>query len=204
MFNGALVGWWMWWCVKGGVSPGPKRCASSLSKSSPALWYHVFSAACSTLARTAILILPSGRSGNKCICQNGGSMEARERMILTDLRCNLEETLLQQPKSEGLAELSVYSCVDKDTTDEKQLVSEEKWWSSLGFGRNCSKRDACLPNTANRKYRKHIKLCEQLRDFMFNLLCLQHFWFKVLGYAGNLKQQVAFLSEYRAKHDIYK
>lgn len=73
--NGALVGWWKcwWWCF----SPEPRRCASSLSKASPALWYHVSPVACSTLARAPTFILPSGR--NTCICQNGGRMEAKER-----------------------------------------------------------------------------------------------------------------------------
>lgn len=58
----------------------------------------------------------------------------------------------------------------------------------------------------SRKYRKDIKLCEELRGFMYNLLCLSmvHFWFKVLGYVRNLKEQVAFfLSKYRAKPYIW-
>lgn len=107
--NGALVGWWM--CEEL-CSSRAQECASSLSKSSPALWYHVFPAACSTLARTPALILPSGRSGNTCICQNGGNMEARERMIPTDPKCNLEVTVLQQLKKKESGRLNrINTCV---------------------------------------------------------------------------------------------
>lgn len=35
-------------------------------------------------------------------------MEARERVIPTDLRCNLEETLLQQLKPKWMTELYEY------------------------------------------------------------------------------------------------
>lgn len=54
-------------------------------------------------------------------------MEARERMIPTDLRCNLEETLLQKTRVDDLTVWAcVYLCVYTDTSDEKQLESEEK------------------------------------------------------------------------------
>lgn len=51
------------------------------------------------------------------------------------------------------------------------------------------------------KCHKDMKLCEERRGFLCNLLMLPMFnvRFKVFGYARNLKEQVAFLSKYRAK-----
>lgn len=131
-------------CVKSCVSPGPERCASSLSKSSPALWYHVFPEACSTLARTATLILPSGRSGNTCICQNGGNMEARERereWFPQIWGVTLKKHSAKTRVDDWTVCARAFSCVNKDTADEKQSVMDcksvcKRGGSSLGFGRN--------------------------------------------------------------------
>lgn len=134
-------------CVKSCVSPGPKRCACTLSKSSPALWYHVFHASSLTLASTATLFLPSERSGNTCICQNGGNMEKKE---LFPPMCAVQPWRTTPATAITTVDdwtvwANAFLCVNKDTADEKQLVSEEKWWivkvserggSSLSFGTN--------------------------------------------------------------------
>ena len=48
----------------------------------------------------------------------------------------------------------------------------------------------------SRKYHKDIKLWEELRGFMYNLLCLSmhHFWLKGSGICMNLKQQAALIN----------
>lgn len=110
--NGSLVGWWMCKELCFSRAQEVRAFLHVLVLPNPlisGLLCNMFYS-----GKNTNIILPPGRIGNICICQNGGNTDSRARMIPMYVRRSLDETLLQKHNRRvGMsnADRWIYMCV---------------------------------------------------------------------------------------------